>query len=286
MSADGGFVRAELVDFLRTHAVRADKALSQNYLVEPRVLETILEVLSLNECDTVCEIGVGPGFITRAMAERGARVIGWEKDRRFRTVHEIQFADLARPPLIRYEDARTMSPPDDVPAGGRLLVFGNLPYKITTDLLLHTLMTCSHAALILVMTERAVKPRLVGEPTDKAYGPLGILTNLWGDWHEIMTVPGSAFVPPPRTTSSLFALTPHGAAEADLVSDPGFHRFLVDLFGARRKTLTNAVKRGLGADASARTSRFLRDCGKRPDARPATLAPKELAALYKAVTTG
>ena len=233
-----------LFELLRKYDLYPTRALGQVFLQDDRVIQYILKLLDLTEEDLVVEIGAGPGLITRELAQRAGRVLALEIDRKFEPLHQELFTSLPRPPEVIYEDARKAdysSLPNE--PQGRLIVFGNLPYYLTTDLILTALNRLPGMTRALFMVEEEVSERLLAKPGTKKYGTLAGVTQLFGRWHFERTVSRQAFFPKPKVTSALLSLIPSkDQRRIEIASDKDFHGFMTRLMQYRRKTLINSLK--------------------------------------------
>ncbi len=272
---------------LQEFNIRPKHSLGQVFLIDQQVIKRILEILDLKRGDHVVELGAGPGFITKRLAELADDVIAVEIDRKFQPLHEELFSTLHIRPRVLYEDALKV----DFDAytrelSGRLIVFGNLPYYVTTDLILLAVRQMPSMAHALFMIEQDVMDRLTATPGSKKYGVLSIVTGLFGEWHMERVVSRHAFTPKPHVTSALVSLIPsHDESDKARAADPAFHRFLTDIFQYRRKTLANALKSSFGHDiGSAVLERFLTDRGIRSDIRSEQLTPRQFRDLYEALS--
>lgn len=269
---------------LKKHNLFPTKSLGQVFLADPAVIAFILDHLRLTPSDTLVEMGAGPGLITRKLAETGGRVIAIEIDRKFKVLHDELFEGLARPPEMIYQDARKIEFQKlSAGPGGRLIVFGNLPYHLTTDLILTALSRLPAMSGALFMVEEEVSQRMLAQPGSKKYGTLSIASQLFGNWNKERTVSRSSFFPKPHVSSALMSLTPSGHhEEMKLGSDPQFHRFLTGLTQYRRKTLVNALKESKAwrEGVSDRFDAYLDREGLPDHVRAEQLTPEQLGQLY------
>lgn len=271
--------RALLQDF----NIRPKHSLGQVFLIDQQVIERILAILNVKQGDRVIEIGAGPGFITKQLSALTDDVVAVEIDRKFQPLHDELFSTLHVRPRILYEDALKVeygAYTKDLT--GRLIVFGNLPYYVTTDLILCAVRQMPSMSHALFMIEEDVLERLTASPGSKKYGVLSIITGLFGAWKVERTVSRHAFTPKPHVTSVLVSLIPsEDGAHKMRAADPAFHRFLAIIFQYRRKTLANAIKSSCGCDTRSETfARFLSEQGLRPDIRPEQLTPCQFKELY------
>ncbi len=271
---------------LQEFDLRPKHSLGQVFLIDVDVIERILSILDLKPGDRVIEFGAGPGFITKRLAELTDEVMAVEIDHKFRPLHEKYFSTLSARPEILYEDALKVefgTYARDL--RGRLIVFGNLPYYLTTDLILHAVRQMPNMAHALFMIEQDVLERLKASPGSKRYGVLTIVTGLFGHWRLERTVSRHAFTPKPHVTSALVSIIPSDDELHKMrAADPAFHRFLTDIFKYRRKTLANALKSSYDCDIGSEIlERFLSDRGLRRDIRAEQLTPIQFKELYESL---
>ncbi len=271
---------------LQEFDLRPKHSLGQVFLIKDNVIERILSILDLKPGDRVVELGAGPGFITKRLAELTDDVVAVEIDSKFQPLHERLFSTLRVKPQVLYEDALKVDFGAYVhDLRGRLIVFGNLPYYLTTDLILHAVCQMPNMAHALFMVEQDVLERLTASPGSKKYGVLAIVTGLFGHWRLERTVSRHAFIPKPHVTSALVSLIPSDDELYRMrAADPVFLRFLTDIFRYRRKTLANAIKSsydcGIGSEV---LERFLTDRGLRRDIRAEQLTPHQFKGLFESL---
>ena len=277
---------ASLPQLLKQHQIFPTHALGQVFLRDEKVIQFILETLAPAPTDTIVEIGAGPGIITKELAQHSERVIAVEIDRKFKKIHDVLMSDLKHPPHMIYEDARQVDyEPLLEGLKGRLLVFGNLPYYLTTELILTALQRFPGMSKALFLVEDEVSERLLAKPGTKKYGTLSIATRLFGHWRYLRTVSRASFYPKPRITSALLTLTPNeDDSHKTIACDPSFHRFLTSLFQYRRKTLQNALKLSgywLDDDFGFEFQKFKQDEQLSDEVRAEDLEARQLASLCR-----
>jgi len=258
--------------------MRIRPKLGQNFLVDIQAAHRIVAALGEIADRTVVEIGPGKGAITQALSAQAGHVVAVELDR-----------ELASDLRERSDPAHITVVEDDVlqfdfageaaKAGERLRVAGNLPYAITSPILLK--LAASHAALDLavLMVQREVAERVTAAPGTRDYGLLSATMQMYGPVERLFTLPPSAFSPPPKVHSTVFRwrFAPRfaelGVAEAD------FLRFLRQTFAQKRKTLANNL-RAAGVAPAAVTG-ALADAGIDPLTRAEAVPVEALAALWR-----
>jgi 16S rRNA (adenine1518-N6/adenine1519-N6)-dimethyltransferase len=263
--------------------------LGQNLLVDAHAVERIINGLGAGLGDlsgrTVVEIGPGRGAITGALAARAGRVIAIELDRDFAAGLRGQFDPQHGPPervtiveqdVLQFDFAAAAAE-----AGERLRVVGNLPYYITSPILLK--LATSHAALdvAVLMVQREVAERVTAAPGSRDYGLLSVTVQMYGPAEQLFTLPPSAFSPPPNVHSTVFRWR-FAPRFAELrVDEDGFLRFLRQAFAQKRKTLNNNLRAAGVAPAVAAAA--LASAGIAAQARAEAVPVEALAALWRAL---
>ena len=271
---------AEIKALLERHGFRFSKALGQNFLIDPSVPRRIAEA-SLADAGTLAlEVGPGVGCLTAELARRAGKVVAIELDGALRGVLaetlggfdnvEIIWGDAAKLDLagIVRERAGALRP----------AVCANLPYSVTTPLLA-AFIEAGCFERITVMIQREVAQRLAARPGTKDYGAFTVFV----DWHcevkRLFDVPPECFMPRPKVTSSVVALTPRAEPPCDCADEALMFRCVRAAFSQRRKTLSNALAHGLAGFTREEVLAALSAAGIDPSARGETLGCAEFAAL-------
>ena len=242
-----------LRDVIRRHDLSARKSLGQNFLLDLNLTARIARAAGTLDTHTIIEIGPGPGGLTRALLALGAkRVIAVERDDR--AVAALQEVAERYPGRLEIVAADALEfDPRPLLNGDRAKIVANLPYNIATVLLTGWLSAEPwppwYDAMVL-MFQREVAERIVANVDDEAYGRLAVFAG-WRTEAKIMfDVAPSAFVPPPKVTSSVVRLIPR---EAPLPCDrAALERVTEAAFGQRRKMLRQSLK-SLGVDPARLT---------------------------------
>jgi 16S rRNA (adenine1518-N6/adenine1519-N6)-dimethyltransferase len=262
-----------LRDVIARHGLSASKALGQNFILDRQLLARIAAIPGPLAGATVYEVGPGPGGLTRALLDAGAKVVAVERDSRcLPALAELQDAFAGRLSIIS-DDALKIAEPDVVGSG--VHVVSNLPYNVGTALLLRWLSGPWPPwwSSLTLMFQREVADRIVARPDSKDYGRLSILAQWRADCRIAMTVHRSSFVPPPKVTSAVVHITPK--AQPDGVDPAKLERLTESAFGQRRKMLRQSLKSMPGAlDALAAL-------GIDPQRRAETLSVEEFVSLAR-----
>lgn len=254
----------------------ARKRFGQHFLHDPGVIQRILAAIDAKPGDAVVEIGPGRGALTGALLDAAGALDAIEIDRdlaaqlrdnfhaRRLTVHEadalrFDFAALARQ------------------RGARLRVVGNLPYNVSTPLLFHLLERPEAIADLHVMLQKEVIDRIVAAPGSGEYGRLTVMLAPWVSAERLFDVGPGAFRPAPKVWSAVARLEMRERPAFDV--DERFGRVVATAFAQRRKTLRNALRSLLDANA-------IESAGVDPGARPETLPPEAFGALARLLPTG
>jgi 16S rRNA (adenine1518-N6/adenine1519-N6)-dimethyltransferase len=240
-----------LREVIRRHGLSAKKSLGQNFLLDLNLTARIARAAGDLKHATVVEIGPGPGGLTRALLALGARrVIAIERDERaVAALHEIAEAYPGRLDVVA-ADAMTFDP-RPLLGGERAKIVANLPYNIATPLLIGWLSTEPWPPWfdeMILMFQREVAERIVAEVGDRAYGRLAVFTGWRTDAKILFDVAPSAFVPPPKVTSSVVRLVPRVSPEP--CSRELLEKITEAAFGQRRKMLRQSLK-STGVDPAA-----------------------------------
>ncbi len=278
----------------KTEAKRGTKRkpkLGQNFLVDLQAARRIVEALGDISNRTVIEIGPGRGVLTDVLVPRAKRVIGIELDRvlaaqlrmKYAThpnleVLESDFLTAEFPSMV----GRRPGPLHDLrPTQAETVdVVGNLPYYITSDIVLRILELHSNIERAVIMVQREVADRIAAEPGTRDYGLLSATAQLFARVDKLFTLPPGAFSPPPEVHSSVVRLTMAPRLEELQLEEQPFIAFLKLAFAQKRKTLANNL-RGQYDPAAIRAA--LKAAGLRADVRAEAMSLDKTAAVFRAL---
>jgi 16S rRNA (adenine1518-N6/adenine1519-N6)-dimethyltransferase len=270
-------------------SVKRKPKLGQNFLIDEGAAERIVDALGDISNRTVIEIGPGRGVLTDLLLPRARRVIGIELDRvlaaqlrmRYATrenveILESDFVTAEFPSMVgrRPGPLHDLRPtqPDTVD------VVGNLPYYVTSDIVLRVLELHSNIERAVLMVQREVADRIAAEPGNRDYGLLSATAQLFARVDKLFTLPPGAFSPPPQVHSSAIRLTMAPRLDELQIQEETFIAFLKLAFSQKRKTLVNNL-RGQYDDTAIRAA--LKAAGLRADVRAEAMPLEKTAAVFR-----
>lgn len=223
--------REATVTYIKQHGILPESKFGQNFLCDETVIASIIESAEIRPGDRVLEIGPGIGALTRELSKLDISLTCIEIDKRLagllREDQEIK-ADIIDQDYLKLKDYSSDS--FDV-------VISNLPYYVMTDIMKKIFAECINSRKMVYMVEEEALDRITASSRTKQYGPLSVLCSIYGTVTVVTKVPGSCFIPAPRTTSAVICLDPAGnKISGELVS------FVDRCFAMRRKKLKASLK--------------------------------------------
>lgn len=276
-----------LNDRLKKHHITLQKKYGQNFIGDPALLERIATVCDWQPGDRALEIGPGAGTLTRAIAREAEEVLAVEIDRRLAPLLEETLADYANVHLV-FTDALKADLDalmrDTLGWDGRYKLIANLPYYITTPLIMHVLEDSEKVSELVIMVQKEVGERLCAAPGSKAYGAVTVMVQYAATVARAFDVGRHAFVPAPEVDSTILHLIPYEKRPIQAQSDAVLRRVVKAAFSQRRKTLRNSLS-SLGCD-KALIKQALEAASIEDSRRAETLSVAEFVALADAFFEG
>ena len=276
-----------LNDRLKKHHITLQKKYGQHFIGDPALLERIATVCDWQPGDRALEIGPGAGTLTRAIAREAEEVLAVEIDRRLAPLLEETLADCANVHLV-FTDALKADLDalmrDTLGWDGRYKLIANLPYYITTPLIMHVLEDSEKVSELVIMVQKEVGERLCAAPGSKAYGAVTVMVQYAATVARAFDVGRHAFVPAPEVDSTILHLIPYEKRPIQAQSDAVLRRVVKAAFSQRRKTLRNSLS-SLGCD-KALIKQALEAAGIEDSRRAETLSVAEFVALADAFYEG
>lgn len=255
---------------------KAYKSLGQNFLIDDHVIDMIADAAVQDEKTPLVEIGPGLGVLTRVLARRVGKVWAVELDKEKISILNNQLQGL--PVELINMDALNLDLKDLWGEDKGVLV-GNLPYYITSPLLMHFLDQKDSLQSMVVMVQKEVADRLIAQPGKKDYGILSVATQIYAQPEKLFEVLPDSFWPAPKVTSAVVRLTlrPYPGLE---VEEKDLLKIVKASFSQRRKTLVNSLTGGLGIEKK-RVQELLAQAGIEEQRRGETLTIEEFQKITK-----
>lgn len=240
------------IALIQQQGFRFKKRFGQNFLIDGRVLERIIAGAAITKDDTVLEIGPGIGTLTQALCEAAGEVIAVEIDRELipilqKTLAAYQNVRVVNEDILKLDLSALSEKP--------LKVVANLPYYITTPIIMGLFESGAPLASITVMVQKEVADRMQAAPGGKDYGALSLAVQYYAEAKIIANVPPNCFIPRPNVGSAVICLTKHANPPVQTEDAAWMFQLIRAAFAQRRKTLMNALKNdaalGLGREAIA-----------------------------------
>jgi 16S rRNA (adenine1518-N6/adenine1519-N6)-dimethyltransferase len=267
------------------YGVRAAKRLGQNFLADKNVVDRIVEGAGIGKDDCVIEVGPGAGVLTAAAAEKARRVVAIELDGRLIPLLAEALAEYDNVRVINGDilkvDLRDLLYPDE-PDRSRIKILGNLPYYITSPVILRFLEEGPQAESMTFMLQREVAERISAQAGEKAYGALTVAVRYRCETSLVTHVSREVFIPKPQVDSSVLRFDLRRKKAVAPQSEALFFAVVRAGFGKRRKTLLNALT-GLGGCGKEEIGRALAAADVDAGRRAETLELGEFAAVADAV---
>lgn len=270
---------------------RSKPKLGQHFLNQEEYARRIVEALGDVSQSTVLEIGPGRGILTEQLAKRARRLIAVETDRVLAAQLRLKFGmyrnvEIIEADVLSIDIDSLFGPKPGLSRPGIELkpepvkVVGNLPYYITSDIMLRLFKFAKYFDCMVIMVQREVADRIAAEPGGREYGVLSATAQLHARVEKLFTVPPGAFSPPPKVFSAVLRLTMDPQQQRLGVMGDGFIDFVRLSFGQKRKTLWNNLK---GSYDAGQLKSALAAAKVKPTARAETLSLEQSAAIYRAL---
>ena len=255
---------SELIAFLHALGVQPKRWLSQNFLIDGNILRKIVALAHIQKGDLILEIGPGPGALTEALLERGAKVIAVEKDSAFASALEQRNLPRLQ---VRTADILDVT---CATLGEQVKVVGNIPYHLTTPIIEWIMAERASVKSATIMVQEEVARRMLAHPGEEGFGPLSLITQFFSHPRWGFTVPASCFYPRPHVRSAVVHLE---MGSLTLPIDPKmFLQVVHEAFGKRRKTLVSTLAPRFG---TAALQALFQELGKPNSVRPEELSLTE-----------
>ena len=266
---------------LAAHNIRPKKQLGQNFIIDPAFTEMIVQRAGILSEDVILEIGAGLGALTIPLARRAQKVFAVEKDRQIIPIlnMEILVSGLANISIIEKDilsvDIKALI--EDM--GGKIVVMGNLPYNISSQILVQLIRSREGINRAVLMFQKELAQRITAETGCKDYGRLTVMLRYCSDIKKLVDAKASLFFPKPKVDSEILELKFKKEIDHKAANEQFLFKVIKSGFGNRRKTLKNALAASeLNIDANTATV-VLEKSGIDPIRRAETLTVEEFVKL-------
>ena len=273
-------------EVVNKHNFKFSKSLGQNFLIDDNVIDRILEGARLSETDRIIEVGPGIGTLTREMGKVAENVVAIEIDKTLIPILKETLADLDNVEVVNEDILKV-----DVQGlineklnGGPVKLVANLPYYITTPIVMKFLEEDIPVTDIVVMVQKEVADRMNAVPSTKDYGALSVAVQYYCDTEIVAKAPRHMFIPQPNVDSTVIGLHVREEQIYHVDNEDIFFKTVKAAFGQRRKTLLNALG-GLGFLSKDDIKEVLKMANIDEKRRGETLSIEEFATLANAVNT-
>ncbi len=239
------------MEILKKYGFSFKKSLGQNFLTEPNILRNIVAAAAITKETNVIEVGPGIGALTENLARAAHQVLAYEIDGRLIDVLHETLSPYPNVQIL-HQDVLKADIEADVAKqftdSYPIKVVANLPYYITTPIMMYFLETALDIQEMVVMMQKEVADRITAKPSTKAYGSLSIAVQYYMEASIAFIVPKTAFVPQPNVDSAILKLTKRVTPAVQVTDEKAFFRLTKSAFQQRRKTLWNNLTHAYGKD--------------------------------------
>lgn len=282
---------ATINELKNKHGFKLSKSLGQNFLTDKNIIDKIIEKSMIGERDLVIEIGPGIGVLTAAAAAEAGKVVAIEIDRNLipilkETLNEYNNIEIINSDVLKTDFHEILEQNKEI-RGQKIdgvKILGNLPYYITTPIIMKILEDRVPADSITIMMQKEVADRIKAAPGTKAYGALSVAVQYYCTVAHVVNAPKEIFIPKPKVDSTVIRLDIRKEKPVKLISEEVFFAVVKAGFGQRRKTLLNSLT-GVRGLTKEETASILSAAGIDPMRRAETLDLEEFAALANAVSS-
>lgn len=274
--------KPDVRDLIRAEGFRFDKSLGQNFVFDGILLGAIAADAGVCKDDTVVEIGTGAGTLTAALAERAGRVVSFEVDERLRDILSLSLQGRDNVEVVFRDVLRMKDCEIETLTGGPFRVVANLPYCVTSPMIMRFVESALPVTGITVMVQKEVADRLCAAPATPDYAAITLAVRIFGDARVTRTVSRKMFMPPPNVDSAVVRID---RAEDRLAGEnvPFVKKLVRAGFAMRRKTLVNNLCSALSLPREKAEAAVVA-AGFSPMVRGETLSLEDYVALAHSVS--
>lgn len=270
---------------LNEHGFTFKKSLGQNFLVDLNVIREVLDKANITDRTGIIEVGPGIGSLTEQLAKRARKVVAFEIDQRLvpvlqDTLSPYDNVEIVNADILEADVGATIS--ESLADCEEVIVVANLPYYITTPILMHFLEQNLPIERYYVMMQKEVGERISARPNSKAYGSLSIAIDYYTEARVVQNVPKSVFMPPPNVDSIIVEMVRRRTPKVDIEDEVLFFKLTRGAFGQRRKTILNNYSSIFedGKENKEALHQMLEKAGIDPRRRGESLSIEDFAKIY------
>lgn len=265
---------------LSEHGFTFSKSLGQNFLINPTVCPRMAEACGADSDTGVLEIGAGIGVLTAELAKRAKKVVSLELDTRLipvlaETLGEFSNVEVLNADVLKIDLNKLI---DDCFQGMHVAVCANLPYYITSPVIMALLESRIPVDAVTVMVQKEAAARLCAPVGSRDAGAVTVAVNYYAQAEKLFDVSAGSFMPAPKVDSSVIRLNIRKEPPVEVSDEKFFFRVIKAAFGQRRKTASNSLSAGLGIPKD-KVSAVIAAAGFEPSVRAESLTMQELARL-------
>lgn len=241
-----GNILEETKFIMKKYNIKANKSLGQNFLIDDNVVESIVDAGNISNEDLVIEVGPGLGTLTKPLLEKAGKVICIELDKRMVKILEDRFSlynnfELIQKDVLKVDLKELIEKNKKEEHFKKAKIVANLPYYITTPIIMKLLEEELDLDSITVMIQKEVADRLIATPGDKETGAITYSIYYYSEAEAVLEVPNDSFIPEPEVTSKVIKLNIRKNPPIDVKNKEVMFRIIKCAFMQRRKTLLNAL---------------------------------------------
>jgi 16S rRNA (adenine1518-N6/adenine1519-N6)-dimethyltransferase len=306
VSLDGPHTKSMLKVLFEERGIRIKKQWGQNFLIDQNLLQFIVKTAELSRNDVVLEIGAGTGSLTRLLAQKAGHVFAVEVDRKLFEILEETLKDFNNVTLINRDILKSkhhiqpeiveaisdhVSTANSSTGDSYVKVIANLPYYISTPIIIDLLQEILPIRTMILMLQRDTTDRIMAHPGTKDYGVLSIMTRLFAEVKVLKKLSPQVFWPVPLVDSAIVKMKVNRHTYVDTIRDyRGFHDVVRSIYSSRRKTISNSLlslcsSHGIKKNETRQDlMAILERVGIRPDSRGEELEIEKLIELSNEVS--
>ncbi|MGP1598556.1 16S rRNA (adenine(1518)-N(6)/adenine(1519)-N(6))-dimethyltransferase RsmA [Peptoanaerobacter stomatis] len=230
-------------NIIQKYGFKLTKSLGQNFLINENILNEIIEAAEITKDDVVIEIGTGIGTLTSKLCERAKRVVAVEIDKNLlpilnETLSAYQNIDIINKDILKIDINKELK---NLGINQKVKVVANLPYYITTPIIMKILEEKVNVSVMVLMLQKEVANRINAQHSTKDYGSLSIAVQYYCDTQIICKVPKNSFIPEPNVDSLVIKLTVNEKRKVEIEDEELFFKLVRGSFAKRRKTILNSL---------------------------------------------